>query len=418
MSQASPRQRTRWSPRRPRAARRFCGTPPASRTCRTSRTFSARSARRSRGSARTPSRSTVATSIGGGTHRIGPDHIEVGSFIGLAAVTKSEIRIEAAGVEHLRSTLMGFARLGIACRIEGDDLIVPAEQSPRDPVRPWWSCSEAGGSAVAGVSGGRDVHRDRHRHTVQRTDTDPRENVRVADVLRGQADRHGGAHRPVRSAPRVGGRPVAAPRGDGGIPRHSCRHGHAARRHVRRKARARSTTRVRSSAVTSASTSDSTRSAPGSREWTTAAGDRGCASDAGRMRRRTKWCRSSTHSASTPSRRRGQRGASASRARNRCAKSWRRWDRLRADLAPAGPRLATARQVHGERVLLHGTGWEGWLRGGDADGHLAMDRGTGDGGVDRGLRPVFHRPSVRRDRSAAFRMAGHGGTDRRARDRR
>src|SRR5829696_3318592 len=67
--------------------------------------------------------------IGGGTHRIGPDHIEVGSFIGLAAVTKSELRIEAAGVEHLRSTLLGFARLGITCRVEGDALIVPAEQS-------------------------------------------------------------------------------------------------------------------------------------------------------------------------------------------------------------------------------------------------------------------------------------------------
>src|SRR5687767_8919893 len=68
-------------------------------------------------------------SIGGGTHRIGPDHIEVGSFIGLAAVTRSEIRIEAAGVEHLRSTLLGFARLGITCRVEGDDLIIPADQS-------------------------------------------------------------------------------------------------------------------------------------------------------------------------------------------------------------------------------------------------------------------------------------------------
>lgn len=53
-----------------------------------------------------------------------------------------------------------------------------------------------------------------------------------------------------------------------------------------------------------------------------------------------------------------------------------RWDRLRTELAPAGPRLATARQVHGDRVLLHGTGWEGWLRGGDADGHLALERGT------------------------------------------
>jgi polyphenol oxidase len=54
-----------------------------------------------------------------------------------------------------------------------------------------------------------------------------------------------------------------------------------------------------------------------------------------------------------------------------------RWDRLRSELAPAGPRLATARQVHGDRVLLHGSGWEGWLRGGDADGHLTLERGTG-----------------------------------------
>jgi len=67
--------------------------------------------------------------LGGATHRIGPDHIEVGSFIGLAAVTRSELRIERAGVEHLRSTLMGFERLGISCRIEGQDLVVPAEQS-------------------------------------------------------------------------------------------------------------------------------------------------------------------------------------------------------------------------------------------------------------------------------------------------
>jgi UDP-N-acetylglucosamine 1-carboxyvinyltransferase len=64
----------------------------------------------------------------GGTHRIGPDHIEVGSFIGLAAVTKSEIRIADAGVEHLRSTLMGFARLGVTCRIDGSDLVVPRDQ--------------------------------------------------------------------------------------------------------------------------------------------------------------------------------------------------------------------------------------------------------------------------------------------------
>ena len=67
--------------------------------------------------------------IHGATHAIGPDHIEVGSFIGLAAVTKSAIRIEKAGVEHLRSILMGFERLGISCEIENDDLIVAADQS-------------------------------------------------------------------------------------------------------------------------------------------------------------------------------------------------------------------------------------------------------------------------------------------------
>jgi len=63
------------------------------------------------------------------THTIGPDHIEVGSFIGLAAVTRSELRIENAGIEHLRSTRMGFARLGIECTEDGDDLIVPANQT-------------------------------------------------------------------------------------------------------------------------------------------------------------------------------------------------------------------------------------------------------------------------------------------------
>ena len=65
----------------------------------------------------------------GTTHTIGPDHIEVGSFIGLAAVTRSELRIERAGVEHLRSTRLGFERLGVTTRAEGDDLIVPALQT-------------------------------------------------------------------------------------------------------------------------------------------------------------------------------------------------------------------------------------------------------------------------------------------------
>jgi UDP-N-acetylglucosamine 1-carboxyvinyltransferase len=62
-------------------------------------------------------------------HRIGPDHIEVGSLIGLAAVTRSPLRIAQAGVEHLRAIRMTFERLGVVCEVDGDDLIVPEQQS-------------------------------------------------------------------------------------------------------------------------------------------------------------------------------------------------------------------------------------------------------------------------------------------------
>jgi UDP-N-acetylglucosamine 1-carboxyvinyltransferase len=66
--------------------------------------------------------------LGGGSFRIGSDHIEVGSFIGLAAVTRGDILIEDAAVEHLDSTLLAFERLGIRCQVEGEDLRVPADQ--------------------------------------------------------------------------------------------------------------------------------------------------------------------------------------------------------------------------------------------------------------------------------------------------
>jgi len=53
----------------------------------------------------------------------------VGSLIGLAAVTRSPLRIARAGVDHLRSIRMGFERLGIICEVEGDDLVVPSSQT-------------------------------------------------------------------------------------------------------------------------------------------------------------------------------------------------------------------------------------------------------------------------------------------------
>ena len=64
----------------------------------------------------------------GGRFRISSDHIEVGSFIGLAAVTGGEILIEDAAVEHLDSTLLAFDRMGVRCEIKGRDLLVPADQ--------------------------------------------------------------------------------------------------------------------------------------------------------------------------------------------------------------------------------------------------------------------------------------------------
>ena len=64
----------------------------------------------------------------GGTFRITSDHIEVGSFIGLAVVTRGEILIEDAAIEHLDSTLIGFERLGVRAEIRGKDLFISADQ--------------------------------------------------------------------------------------------------------------------------------------------------------------------------------------------------------------------------------------------------------------------------------------------------
>jgi YfiH family protein len=54
-----------------------------------------------------------------------------------------------------------------------------------------------------------------------------------------------------------------------------------------------------------------------------------------------------------------------------------RWYALVDELHPVAPRFATARQVHGARVVVHSADWEGWLRVAEADGHAAPARGTG-----------------------------------------
>ena len=64
----------------------------------------------------------------GTTHRILPDMIEIGSFIGLAAMTQSEIRIKDAGVQHLGIIPDKFRLLGIDMDIQGDDIFIPAQE--------------------------------------------------------------------------------------------------------------------------------------------------------------------------------------------------------------------------------------------------------------------------------------------------
>ncbi len=66
-------------------------------------------------------------SLGGATHACLPDMIEVGSFIGLAAMTRSEMTIRHAGVAELGNILPVFERMGVKMNIRGDDIHLPRQ---------------------------------------------------------------------------------------------------------------------------------------------------------------------------------------------------------------------------------------------------------------------------------------------------
>ncbi len=65
--------------------------------------------------------------LGGTKHRILPDMIEIGSFIGLAAMTQSSIRIKDCQVKELGIIPRVFRQLGITINVENDDLVIPAQ---------------------------------------------------------------------------------------------------------------------------------------------------------------------------------------------------------------------------------------------------------------------------------------------------
>jgi UDP-N-acetylglucosamine 1-carboxyvinyltransferase len=66
--------------------------------------------------------------LGGAEHSIRPDHIEVASFIGLAAATGGQLRVRETEPADLIAIRRHFARLGLNSEVEGDDVLVPPEQ--------------------------------------------------------------------------------------------------------------------------------------------------------------------------------------------------------------------------------------------------------------------------------------------------
>ena len=67
--------------------------------------------------------------LGGTEHRLLPDMIEIGSFIGLAAMTKSNITIKDARIDMLGVIPTYFQKLGIQLEFKGDDIVIPAQDS-------------------------------------------------------------------------------------------------------------------------------------------------------------------------------------------------------------------------------------------------------------------------------------------------
>jgi UDP-N-acetylglucosamine 1-carboxyvinyltransferase len=88
------------------------------------------------------------TSLAGGDFTIGPDYLEVVSFIGAAVVTHGSIRGRNAGPEYLDMIQLVFGRMGVDWKTEGQDILVPSEQRleiepdlggaiPEISVMPW-----------------------------------------------------------------------------------------------------------------------------------------------------------------------------------------------------------------------------------------------------------------------------------------
>ena len=102
----------------------------------------------------------------GGAYSIGPEHIEVGSFIGMAAVTGGDITIEGIVPDDLWPVLPVLRRLGVEVELGDDWVRVPPDQELVDRRRPRRRDPEGRGRPVAGVP--RRPHVDRGRSSRRR----------------------------------------------------------------------------------------------------------------------------------------------------------------------------------------------------------------------------------------------------------
>ena len=344
--------------RRRRRGRPSSAMPRASRTCRTCAISSLRLARRSTESARTFIRIQGGKPLHGATHAIGPDHIEVGSFIGLAAVTRSDARVSSAPASNTcaRSASASSA-LASPRTIEGDDLIVPATQSmeiqsdlgghvPKLEDQPW-PAFPADVMSIAIVTA------TQCAGLVLMHEKMFESRLFFVDKLVGMGARI------VLCDPHraLVGRPERAARRDGRIARHPRRDGDAYRRALRKRdehdqqrrpdrARLRTDRRASRRARCENQTS-------GDRTRVTAASSR----DPIPLREKVAQFASIGVEAFTTTRAAGDYGLGEGEPP---VDALARWHALQREFAEIAPRLASARQVHGTKLLEHSAGAEGW----------------------------------------------------------
>ncbi len=161
----------------------------------------------------------------GGEHRIGPEHIEVASFIGLAAVTGGDMTIEGVEPADLISILPVFEKLGVRVEVDGTSLRVPPGQElviqddlggqiPKIEDGPW-PAFPADLTSIALIVA------TQARGTILIFEKMFESRLFFVDKLVAM----GGADHPLRPAPRGGHRPRAALRRADGEPRHPRRDG-------------------------------------------------------------------------------------------------------------------------------------------------------------------------------------------------